>query len=389
MMTRCGALLFVVAGCLMSAGNLAAQDDPFGVPAPAVQPINGGLDGVDIVVEEAPTAPQPVKPDSPSSSEDEEEPVVEKSPPIDPQSIRLNLMDGSVITGKLEVKEIEIETKFGSLTIPVEAIKSFKPGLDSYPDLKQEVDGFIENLGSDDYAEREAARKSLARMGSRIETELKRHLKDKNAERVRQIKAILEEFATAEEFSADDEGATPESAWSRLDMVETTDFTVLGKISPQSFQVTSQYGPLNIQLAHIRTAERNLGTKQQVRRSLSVSGQNLANLAFKNSGIRLKRGDRVSVTADGQIMMTPWGSGTMSTPEGGANFGADPNQIPGGALVARIGDSGKVFKVGAKHSFQADRTGTLQFAIAMQYDYAQGNYQFPGEYKLKIKVDPK
>ena len=388
MMIRCTAGLFAVACCLTGAGSLAAQDDPFG-PAPAVQPINQVVDGIDILVEETPGAPQPAKPDSPPSSQEDEEPVVEKTAPIDPQSIRLNLMDGSVITGKLEVKEIEIETKFGSLTIPVEAIKSFKPGLDSYPDLKQEVDGLIENLGSDDYAEREAARKSLARMGSRIESELKRHLEDGNAERVRQIKAILEEFAAAEDFSTDDEDAAPESAWSRLDTVETTDFTVLGKISPQSFQVTSQYGPLNIQLAHIRTAERSLGTKQQVRRSLSVSGQNLSNLAFKNSGIRLQRGDRVSVAAEGQIMMTPWGSGTTSTPDGGVNFGADPNQIPGGALVARIGDSGKVFKVGSKHSFQADRSGTLQFAIAMQYDYAQGNYQFPGEYKLKIKVDPK
>ena len=373
------ALLLAAAAVASLPGAVVAQlvEDPFGEPMPVL------IDDTDVLERKAEQA----KP-SRTDSESEAEPAEEKAPELDPQAIKLNLMDGSVISGKLEVKEIEVSTKFGKLTVPVSSIRSFKPGLDSYPDLKEEVEGLIERLGSEDYAERETARKTLARMGSKVEAELKRHVEDENAERVRQIKAILEELATVEEFSEEEE-ETSSQAWSRLDTVVTTDFTIVGNISPKSFKVTSQYGPLDIQLAHIRSAERDSGAKVAIRKSLSVPGQNLAQLAFKNSGIRLQRGDRVSVTAEGSIIMTPWGNTTSSTPDGGQNFGIYQDQIWGGSLVARIGDSGKVFKVGSKNTFEADRAGTLQFAIAMQHDYGQGNYQFPGEYKLKIKVDPK
>jgi len=97
----------------------------------------------------------------------------------------------------------------------------------------------------------------------------------------------------------------------------------------------------------------------------------------------------VSISADGQIVMTPWGSEMVSTPEGGDNFGAYMPQIPGGALVAKIGDSGTVFKLGSKHTFVADRSGVLQLAVAMQAQYARNNYQFPGKYDVKIRVEPR
>jgi hypothetical protein len=66
-----------------------------------------------------------------------------------------------------------------------------------------------------------------------------------------------------------------------------------------------------------------------------------------------------------------------------------PNQIPGGALCARIGEKGQPFKVGRSLTFVAKTSGTLQFAIGIQGEYAGEGYQFPGEYKLKLRVDPK
>src|SRR5687767_10347418 len=70
-------------------------------------------------------------------AEKKEEPAVDvpRAPAVDlgPKHIRLHLLDGSVISGDLSVSEIEVETSFGKLVVPIDRIRSLKPGLDSYP----------------------------------------------------------------------------------------------------------------------------------------------------------------------------------------------------------------------------------------------------------------
>jgi hypothetical protein len=96
----------------------------------------------------------------------------------------------------------------------------------------------------------------------------------------------------------------------------------------------------------------------------------------------------VQITADGRLTMTPWGNNAFSTPEGSEQFQWYlPNQIAGGALVARVGTSGKVFKVGAKHNFTATRAGILYFGIAMNPQFASQDYSYPGRYDVKIRVN--
>ena len=48
----------------------------------------------------------------------------------------------------------------------------------------------------------------------------------------------------------------------------------------------------------------------------------------------------------------------MAGPDGAPNYGwYVPNQIPGGALVAKIGDKGTIFKVGRQMTFTAKNSG--------------------------------
>ena len=87
--------------------------------------------------------------------------------------------------------------------------------------------------------------------------------------------------------------------------------------------------------------------------------------------------------------MTPWGSDQMCGPDGNAQYGFydQSAQIHAGALVARIGGRGAIFKVGSKHTFTAKAAGRLFFAIGMNPSYI--NYAYPGEYEVKVKVEPK
>ncbi len=89
------------------------------------------------------------------------EPDRTPSEPIDPLFLRLHLDDGSLLAGKLSVKEITVTTPFGALVIPIEKIRSFEPGLESSGEALKELQKKIENLGSDDYQTRETAHKQL------------------------------------------------------------------------------------------------------------------------------------------------------------------------------------------------------------------------------------
>ena len=308
--------------------------------------------------------------------------------PVEPNGIRFDLADGSIVAGTLSIDAITVETRFGTLRVPIESIRSFRPGLDSYSELGNRIRELIERLGSEDYAQREAAKKELLTMGGQVLAELRHHQGDTNIERARHVKEIL---AQIEAMNEAEEQAASEAThtWIRPDTVVTTDFTVLGSISPKSFELANDYGQLSIKLSDIRTATRFANTRQEVRRSIVVEGRQLVQRGFKDTDIHVERGDRVTIVAQGQIAMTPWGGGIVSTPDGGQNFGwYKPNEIPGGALVGRIGDSGPEFKVGSKHSFTADRSGPLRFAIGMQQQFARPNYNFPGQYEVRVTVKP-
>ena len=338
-----------------------------------------------------PGAPGATKP---GEKKKEEEPVdVPRTPlpELGPKFIRLHLQDGSIISGDLSVTEVSVETQFGKLTIPIAKIRSFTPGLDSNKKAAEQIKSLVEKLGGDDYKTREQAHKDLAAMGIRVRKELDKHVGSENAELKRHVSEIIKELDEAAEDQADDEsegaGDTP---WIQLDTVVTSDFTVLGKVMPQEFSIDSKYGPLKIALGDVSKAEREVGGRESLKKNMTVGGDTLAQRGFKISGIRVQAGDKITVKAEGSLVLSPWGSNARSGPEGMPNYGwYIPNQIANGALCARIGDKGQPFKVGQSLTFTAKNSGTLQFAIGIQAEYAGEGYQFPGDYKLKLKVDPK
>jgi len=311
-----------------------------------------------------------------------------KKPAIGPQFIRLNLLDDSIISGELTIEKLTVDTDFGQLVVPISRIRSIKPGLDSYPQLAQELDNLIEELGSDEFRKREAAHKALVAKGPKMREQilLRADRADQNAERRQHIEKIKEELEKLSEEANSFAEPTQEQVIA-ADTIETDKFTIVGTISPDVFTINNKYGELTIKLADIRSGTRATEETSVVRRTVSVSGTHLAQHSFKNSGIRISAGDRIRIQADGQLVMSPWGSNRVSTPDGSTNYGQYSSDIPGGALVAKIGDSKEVFKVGSEYETVAKRSGILQFAVGMQAQYAQQGYAFPGQYNVKVKVE--
>lgn len=311
-------------------------------------------------------------------------------PPVHPQMIRLHLMDGSVISGKLSIKEILVDTEFGQLNVPIENIRIFTPGLGSHPELTGRIDSLIDDLGSSEYGDRERAQKELQKIGLPALELLQKRQDDTDTERRKRIKTLLTELEDIQDALEDEFAEEPEmdrSLMIQRDTVVTTEFTMVGKIVPKSFNISSPYGSLVIKLSDIRRAVRDSGGRPDVKKSFGLDGSYIVQRGSLDTKIRVERGDRVYLEADGTLTMTPWGNRAIATPEGAPNYGwYIPNDIPSGALIAKIG-KGNFFKVGSKHNFTVEKTGDLELAIGMQQDYSNNN--FPGRYNVKILVKRK
>jgi hypothetical protein len=344
-----------------------------------------------------PKTSAPSQPRSKPSGKKPETPTKTRTAPKkkrNPREIKILLMDGSVVLGELEVDAIEVKTEFGTLTVPVEKVLSLTPGLDSHKDLSGKIDRLVRELGDDDYKAREAAHKALLGMGPAVRDVLAEQRDDKNAERQRHLKEIvakLDEIKSQQDFAfAEDSGGR--KTWNREDSVVTPNFTIAGDVSPSVFEVRSKYGPLKIGLNDIKRTEQLGLEKGPTIKQVSVAGTHLHLRTPKNSGVRVSAGDTVHVSASGTLVMTPFGSTARSGPNGETRYGTNTLgglRLPSGALVARVGDAGNWIRIGSRAKFTAPKSGVLKFAIVMRSTYSRGNYVFPGEYKVRIKVDPK
>ncbi len=291
--------------------------------------------------------------------------------------LKITLMDGSMLQGKISVPDLAIDTKFGTLKVPVDEIQSFAPGLQSHSQFDQQLQGYINDLAADAFADREKAQSALMRLGPAVRPELERQLKTAENEKAMRLQKILEDFDT----QAEEETEKPTS-WIKDDVIVTAGFTIVGRITTPGFAITSNYGTLQVKLADIREAKRDVGSEpEEIHKSISVPGQTFANRSYTTTTIKLNKGDQVQITATGIIVMQ--NNDLQSTPDGGSNFG-NIGGVMGGTLVGRIGESGAMIKIGSKASFTADHAGVLELGIASQGNYS--NYSFTGEYQTKIRV---
>lgn len=381
LMTRWIALAFVgIIGWNAVAAAAIRQDDaePQSLPAP-----HQGQAMIAVAAQEANAAPAADDPDDKAVVE-----TVDNSQPLNLREIRLHLWDGNVITGELGISEVSVQTEFGPLKVPVEKILSFRPGLDSFPQLRERIDKLVEDLGADDYKTREAAHKGLAAMGLQLRREIYRYQDGGNAERKRHLDDIRKEIEQLVE-ELDEEATLSDEEPSELiqsDTVATRDFVIVGKIVPDQFEISSKYGPLSVKLMDVQFADRQGSGSVERRAAVNIGGKNYAHTNLKSTGIRLNRGDRVTIRAEGQMTMSPWGTQAIVGPDGNPQYG-NFNGHGGGTLLAQIGDDDAFVKIGSKATFTATKSGLLKLGIAMQAEYANDSYQFPGNYKAKIVVE--
>jgi len=312
-----------------------------------------------------------------------------EKPKIAKKFVRFHMWDGSIVGGEVQLDSIPIRTEFGPLEVPIDEIKRFHPGLNSFPKLNSKIEKLVEELGDKNFDVREKASLALSAMGQQIHNELDRFKDGGSAERKKRLakirKTIDEELdSLAEDEFVDDPLNRP---LIRGDKIETPLFSIVGKIELEEFVLTSKFGELTVKLSDVKMADRTFGNVVEVtKKKCNIDGHAFFQKNTYSTQIRLNKGDKVSITADGVIQWTNWS--TSSTPEGLSNQGKYQN-IQGGTLCARVGTSGAVIKIGSKGSFVAKKSGVLYLAIAMQDSYTKNSgYRWVGNYKARVEVKP-
>ena len=326
--------------------------------------------------------------------EDSNEPIIDSASvdevsTIGKKYVRFHMWDGAVVGGDVSIERLLVQTEFGSLEVPIEKIRSFYPGLDSFPERRQMIDTLVEQLGDRDYDVRERAHRKLRGMGLQLREQFRRFDDGGSAERNKHLTDLRKELDEVIEDleEGEEDPDTVERALIDGDQVNTPEFSVVGKIQQPTFEISSKYGQLTIRLQDIRFADRSFNQpRAEIRKSVAVSGSTFFQKTPKSTRVRVNKGDRITIRGSGTVDWTNWSN--TSSPEGLQNQG-NWNGIACGALCARIGKSGEAIKIGSKESFVAKKNGVLYLAIAMKDNYANNDsYRWEGEFKARIVVQP-
>jgi hypothetical protein len=312
----------------------------------------------------------------------------ENAPEIGKQFAQLHLLDGSIIGGDIKAESINVKTAYGTLNVPISRIVQIYPGLNSRPEYTEKIIQLVEDLGGPSAAGRDAAQKELISMGVEIRTVLAQLGSGGNAERKKRIAQIQANFE--EEIEANqDELLAIERSMVFDDTIVTPDFSIVGEILQKQFDVKSKFGDLKVNLGDIKLADRAIElTRPDVRKSVSVPAMAFFQTKPQSTGIRVNKGDKISIRADGVVQWNNWN--TSSTPEGVTNR-SQWNGINSGKLAARIGtDNSRCVQIGSRSNFVAKSSGILYLGIAMRDSYATNSgYTWSGEYKAKVIITPK
>ncbi len=313
------------------------------------------------------------------------------SPKTNLYPVEVRFADDSVIKATLQDKSIVVVTRYGKLTVAVDEIRSIELGVRVPEETIKRVDAAIALLGNSDFAKREAASAELLELREAAFPALQQAARSEDPEISRRAKEAIK--ALTDTLTVDKLHPP------RFDTVVTLDFTIVGQIEAGSIKARTPYfGETSLKLAEIRSMKW-LANERETKLAIDASRYGVAQEAWLSTGVKLRAGAGLVLTASGSVDLRPADAGTLLVgPDGrsptraggfgpgggggGAGRGAGPGGAAGGgrggvggrpfagdgvqapgALIGRIGEYGKVFVVGSHYEGTATEEGTLYLRI--------------------------
>ncbi len=292
---------------------------------------------------------------------------------LTPNEVEVRLLDGSRVRMLILQGNLEIETKYGKLTVPTSDLRRIEFGV--RPPMSARINEAVKRLGHESSQEREKAMKELIATGAPAYVALCKAAKSKDAEVANRANKALEQISQR----------VPENSL-RIregDLIQTAEFSVTGRVVNSTLRAKSAvFGETQLSVTDLRGI-RWLGQLADVELELPGAKYAVKATQWMDTGIELVTDDELAINASGTLNLMPNGGAEGVTgPDGNAQFqGQVPN--PPGALLGRIGEHGQVFLIGAHYNTVSKSEGTLYLQISTS-PWAQAGNAVTGSYKVKI-----
>lgn len=296
------------------------------------------------------------------------------SPPTKECQAEAILTDGSKLRVKIPASNIELETKFGKLLVPINEIGRIEFGM-HYPEgVKTKITTSIKNLGSTDYKERAAAERELLHFGE-MSYPMLNVLKSENMEVQKRSGKILNQLR--ERYSQD-------RLTRNLDTIHTQTSKITGTIINSEIKTVSQsLGDISLKLYCLQSLT-VFSSAQDVEIELDAA-KYTGSEEWLDTQMFIDVRMQLSITCSGQIDLWPQIPGQyLVTPKGYSSNGKG-GLFPAGIVIGKIGPKGKSFIVGESYTGMPEGTGTLHLAIVA----SPWNNLSSGTYRVRYKLEPK
>ncbi|HEV8060008.1 MAG TPA: hypothetical protein VGP68_09050 [Gemmataceae bacterium] len=299
-------------------------------------------------------------------------------PRPDANTIEVRFADDSIVKMVLQHSTIEVATRYGKLSVPVQDMRRIELGMRIPEATAKRIEAAIAGLGNSDFKKRDAAGIELIGLRELAYPALLRAARSSDPEVSRRAEEAIKTIA---------EKVPPEKLHlPQHDTVVTTDFTIVGQVEAPTLKARTPYfGETNLKLAEVRTL-RWLANGRESKVVVDAGRYGGQQELWMDTSIEIRPGMNLTITASGTIDLMPAQPGNiLASPDGMgqrgpgvAGFGNMPGQVLAkgagarggraqqqqwGSLIGRIGQNGRTFLVGTKYEGIATEDGKLYLRI--------------------------
>lgn len=317
-----------------------------------------------------------------------------------PVDVKLNLRDGSSISGSTVMSDVNLKTKYGQLVIPIKNISSLEVGLGDDKATADKVNVYLKVLNSNSTEEiKKAAYSDLVKLGIKAIPAIIAFQEDS--------KNMTEETIVSD-YSIDQALSELKNTYHVSDATRMEDVVFIeddlkmsGSYDFVKLDVKTEYGNLSIPKEKIKSIEVLYSMQAEgneivlkLMASKHISGNQ--NGGWLKTGITLKAGQKFTITASGEVTLAslsnqkykPDGSyvaanGTSYPSTVSDDYGTGSTYPTYGNVVYKIGETSyDALRAGAKFSGSAKTSGMLLISI---YETVY-NASNTGSYTVKISL---
>lgn len=294
---------------------------------------------------------------------------------VRPHLVEVRFADGSVVRMSLMEANLEVQTKYGKLTIPVSDVRRVEFGLHVPPAVTQQIAQSIKRLASDVYKERDGASKDLIQAGHFAFPSLQKASRSGDTEVAYRAVSVIKQIS---------ERVPPDLLRLRdEDVIHTAEFTIIGTITSQTLKAHSpHFGEVPLKLSELRSMHlKHQGGKQELVVDAGKHGSALDQ--WCDAGVTVDAGQRLVITGEGQVDLWPQGPGQYMAAPKGYNTAGKGGQFMAGALIGRIGENGKMFFIGERFDGTIHEEGRLYLQIIP----SPWNNASTGQYRVRVQTE--